>query len=44
MSGEKEDHKLWRATHSGFEEAIGKTISFVCEGADMVVEFKTCVY
>ena len=44
MSGEKEDHKLWRATHSGLEEAIGNTISFVCEGADMVVEFKTCVY
>ena len=39
VHGEKEYHKLWRATHSGFEEAIGKTISFVCEGADVVVDF-----
>ena len=28
-------------THSGFEEPIGETISFVFEGMDVVVEFYT---
>ena len=38
VSGEMEDHKLWSVTHSGFEEAVGKTTGFVCEGVDVVVE------